>query len=423
MRQSRLPRRTTPTRRRAPDRAAPQAAESATPLPGAGASAAMLQAPELAHATARALQHSALRQMQQMQGNRAARRELATSRQAATTIARATPLPAVDRRRKLAPEARALVESYWKRRRSDPAWAGEFHKLVDSRFWKETGYKVGKPLNPRLAEDRPFCEVWLQTRDKLMAEFSGDPIKDALVLLRHSPSPTERNTAENFDSGKLKAIYLDACPVDPKSDELLDSAGLDKSQFITRQHPDTKEQFIVQKNAQGTLLGNSIIVSRAVSLQRMKTMLVHETNHALQPDAIKNAGAGSFERYKNEFQAYWVAEFAGEPDLDKRAAAIKAHVLGAYPLLKTAYDGDAAFKEKVDKHTRPDGNVLNSARWSAIEKAVAGPGVDEQAIFDNLKAMSAEERAAVAGDANFMALLKTNLSGEKLKEAEAILAG
>jgi hypothetical protein len=274
---------------------------------GSPAEAALIEAPALAHPTARAMRRAALAGAQRVHGNRQVGRrvERAAARPGsprippAPQIARKEKLPAIDAKRALTPEARALVETYWKRRRSDPEWANEFHKLVDNRFWKETSYKVGKPLDPRLAEDQPFCEIWLRLRETLMAEFTGDRLHDVLALLRYSQSLAERNTAELVDSGKLKAHYIEDCALDPKSEEVLTAAGLDKSKFKVLLHPTTKEQMIVENDADGFRSGNSIFAARAAGIGRMKVILTHEGNHALRADKLSEADGSSFERYKD----------------------------------------------------------------------------------------------------------------------------
>jgi hypothetical protein len=421
-----------PTPARAARRRRRPEAAAAPIAPAGPAEADRIASPALDHPTARAARQGALAGLQHARGNAFVGRQVrraGNARPAAVHETHPSPhpigrkLPAVDAKRTLTPETKALVERYWKRRREDPAWTAEFHKLVDRLFWKETSYKVGKPLNPKLPADQPFCEIWLQTRDKLMAEFKGDPIGDTLVLLRYGESLLERNTAENIDSGKLKAHYMEDCATDPKSDELLKSWKMDPKVYVVLIHPDTKEQMIIQLNAIGFRSGGAIFVKRSQSIQSVRSTLVHETNHALEPDSISKAEAASFERYKDEFQAYWVdPDYAGVTDPDKRAAEIKAHILADYPQLKASYDADEDFKKKVDGHTRPSGNLINSARWAAIEQAVETAPVDAKVIVDNITAMSAEERAFVRADPNFSAMLGRGLGGAALKSAQDALS-
>jgi hypothetical protein len=85
------------------------------------------------------------------------------------------------------------------------------------------------------------------------------------------------------------------------------------------------------------------------------------------------------------------------------------------------YDSDADFKTQVDGYTRPDANVLNSQRWRRVEEAAAGWGTDESAIFTAIGEMSAEEKEAARNDSNFMAIIRSELSGEELDRALALL--
>jgi hypothetical protein len=255
---------------------------------------------------------------------------------------------------------------------------------------------------------------------------TGDEIQDALQELRDSGDLIDRNTAERVDSGALKVMYLDDLRTDPDNDALLEGWGYDKTQFVVRLSP-AGAQMVVQTNAQGTLYTEEdgtiwLFVAKGVGVPRMRTILVHETNHAMRLHDGSDA-ADSFERYQDEFQAYWVSEFREVEDLDDRAAQIRAHLLRDYPAIKARYETDEDFKAQVDAYTRPDANVLNSERWRRIEEAAAGLGTDEAAIFAAIRAMSPEEREAAKGDPNFMALLRDELSGEDLARALMLLDG
>jgi len=363
-----------------------------------------------------------------------------------------------------------MASLYWQRRREDPAWASQIHAVIDRRFWERTGYKVGQRLNPQLAEDRPYVRVWLQIRDEVMAEYAssgrqpgategeagaqggraeaeaepaapageeitfeesevepieselnGQPIHDALVLLRGSPTLLERNTAELIDTGRLHARYIQDCPVDPQSNALLTGWGYNTAQYIVRLHPVTNEKMIIQTNATGFAHGDHIFVTNTSTVEDTKVTLIHESSHALRGDVQSTRQAGSFARYRDEFQAYWIADFAGVADLDQRAQQIKQHILASYPALSASYNSDADFKEQVDNHTRPDANVLNSPRWEGVQRGVAGLGTDEEAVYRNIRAMSPEERTAVRNDRNFMALLEGDMSGDELQKAIMLL--
>jgi hypothetical protein len=214
--------------------------------------------------------------------------------------------------------------------------------------------------------------------------------------------------------------------VDPNSDALLDGWGFDKALYTVRVCPNG-EQLVIQNNAQGTAhdgCGTSwLFVARNVDVARMRSILVHETNHAMRLDEGSHDAADSFARYQDEFQAYFIAEFREVADLDDRARQVRAHILRDYPAISARYGTDAAFKALVDGHTRPDANVLNSARWRAVEEAAAGIGTDEDAMYEAIRAMSAAERAAARADPNFTSILYDELSGVELQRALLLLAG
>ena len=253
---------------------------------------------------------------------------------------------------------------------------------------------------------------------------TGDVLQDALAELRASTELVDRNTAEAIDAGSLSVRYLDEIPEDPNSDALLDGWGFDKTQYVVKVCPNG-EQLVLQRNFEGTAhseCGTSwLFVARAVSIARMRQILVHEANHALRLEEGSHSSAASFERYQDEFQAYWVAEFRSVTDLDDRARQVRTHIMASYIDLKARYDTDADFKTQVDAYTRPDANVLNSERWRRVEEAAAGLGTDESAMFAAISDMSAEEKEAARNDSNFMAIIRDELSGAELDRALALL--
>ena len=253
---------------------------------------------------------------------------------------------------------------------------------------------------------------------------TGDVVQDALAELRASDVLIDKNTAEAIDAGAMSVRYLDEVPEDPDSDDLLDGWGYDKTQYVVKVCPNG-EQLVIQRNAEGTAhseCGTSwLFVSRTVSVARMREVLVHETNHAMRLDEGSHGSAESIERYKDEFQAYWVAEFRDVADLDDRARQIREHILRDYPALRSRYDSDDDFKAEVDAHTRPDGNVINSSRWRRVQEAAAGMGTDEEAIFAALGEMSEEEKTEARNSTEFMQLLRDELSGSELDRALALV--
>jgi hypothetical protein len=255
---------------------------------------------------------------------------------------------------------------------------------------------------------------------------TGDVLQDALAELRASREQIDRNTSQAIDAGALSVRYLDDIATDPDSDALLTGWGFDKTQYIVKQCPNG-EQLVLQRNFQGTAHDDCgtewLFVSKAVSVARMRQILVHETNHAMRLEEGPKPTADSFARYKDEFQAYWVAEYRGVADLDVRATQVRAHILRDYVEIKARYATDAAFKTLVDGYSRPDGNVLNSLRVLAVEQAIAGWGTDEEGLFDAIRAMNASERAAVLADGNLMGRIRDDLSGDDLLRAELLVAG
>ena len=254
----------------------------------------------------------------------------------------------------------------------------------------------------------------------------GDVVQDALTALRASADATDRNTAKAIDAGTMSVRYMEDLTVDPNSDALLDGWGFDKTKLIVRLCPNG-EQRVLQRNFEGAAHDDCgtewLFVSKTVTVTRMRQILVHETNHAMRLDEGPRPATDSFDRYKDEFQAYWIAEFRGVADLDARAGQVRQHILRDYPPLGARYNTDNAFKALVNGHKRPDGNVLNSANWRAAEQAMAGPGADPTKLIAALSAMDPAERALVKANAGFMQRLRVELTGDDLARAEKLLGG
>ncbi len=255
---------------------------------------------------------------------------------------------------------------------------------------------------------------------------AADVVQDALKQLRASGDVLDRNTAEAIDAGRMSVRYLQDLKVDPDNDALLDGWGFDKTILQVLLCPNG-ERRVIQKNAEGTAHDDCgtewLFVSRNVTVTRMRELLVHETNHAMRLDEGPRPAADSFDRYKDEFQAYFISEYRKVADLDDRARQVRAHILRDYAAIAARYKTDAAFKTLVDGHKRPDANTLNSVRWRAIQEAAAGLGTDEEAIFEAIRHMSLAERAAARADPNFTAILNDELSGDELQRAQLLLSG
>ena len=101
--------------------------------------------------------------------------------------------------------------------------------------------------------------------------------------------------------------------------------------------------------------------------------MIHEVNHALNGDGV--IPPGSFERYKAEFRAFWVSTsyaraFAND---DEKAEQIKLFILSnpLYKDLASAYHNtrDTTFRDRVDNHKRPSGNLTNELKTPTNEQA------------------------------------------------------
>jgi hypothetical protein len=198
---------------------------------------------------------------------------------------------------------------------------------------------------------------------KILVDVSALPagkIQDAVAQLAGSELEIDRNTANHILEGDVTAYYTEDLQQPANVNAEVTAAGLNPTAFtVYLEPPDNTKKLFVQLNAIAftNMDSSKIFCLRSNSLPTWKTLLVHETNHALNADAA-HPGA-SFERYKGEFRAYWVAEYRNVADLNVRSQQIKAHILGGYPLLNNRYNADAAFKVQVDGHTSPDGNVTN----------------------------------------------------------------
>lgn len=200
---------------------------------------------------------------------------------------------------------------------------------------------------------------------------SGDPMQDALAALAASDQEIERNTAANIQSGAVRCYFMEDLIQPPDVNNLVTGYGYDPAAFTLFLHPVTGEQLLVQTNAVGFRVNGTtdIFGKRSLSVDRWKTLLVHETNHAVNPDPTT-----PLENYKCEFRAYWVAEYAGVEDLADRARQIKEHVLADYPAIAAAYHSDPAVKAAIDAHTTPDGNLTNALPSASPTAPATGAG-------------------------------------------------
>lgn len=150
----------------------------------------------------------------------------------------------------------------------------------------------------------------------------------------------------------------------------------------------------------------------ARSLEEMTSTVVHEVSHFLVKKYGEHpGGANSFDRYRDEFRAYWIetdGSIASIKDPDKRAAAIKKHLVGdetsgGYPNLGPQYRAPAPnkFKTDVDNHKRPDGfNLTNSPQLDRLfelfqEQATGKATTNDLVVF--IDQLATNERAEAKG--------------------------
>lgn len=187
---------------------------------------------------------------------------------------------------------------------------------------------------------------------EITIDASGSDVANQALVAMETGSTIEQNTRTRIVAGTHKLAYLEELAVHPDSEAICRRYGRDHTQFTVKLDPWTGAQMFIQNNAAGFAIGQNIVGSRAQSLAFWRTsLLCHEVNHIVNGDP--DTAPDSFERYAGEFRAYWVAGLHTVADLDDRAAQIKTHLLGAYPLLRNKYDTDRTFKGQVDGHTRP----------------------------------------------------------------------
>ncbi len=196
----------------------------------------------------------------------------------------------------------------------------------------------------------------------------------------------------------------------------------------------------------GTVDGGDTIVIRgrdpdtndARNPDHITRTLVHETSHIIvsdygeHPDTDKSSA--SFDRYKDEFRAYFIAPFqypgvAG----DARADMIREHLVGKNKGEGHYGDLDASFwaepldtntfRADVLAHKRPDGFNLNNSPYldrlvHLLREVKAGTATVEDALFQ-VSVLSPAERTEAAGSTLIPKLL-AGLSGadaERVKKA------
>jgi hypothetical protein len=270
-------------------------------------------------------------------------------------------------------------------------------------------------------------------------------LRDSHRLMLASPDQRIRNTGQMMDApGERSSGHrVSATPMTVRSDsaqlvaERGDNAATTTYYFYGT-HQDNEHQF--GPGTLGTIEGDGTIVIRGKdSSGAMRThddiigTHVHETSHIIVADYGEHPGtktdAASFDRYRDEFRAYFVEPNGPFTALAPaaRAVALRNHMCGATAGAGTYADLDNAFwaqplatnqfRAQVLAHTAPDGFNLDNSPYldrlvHLLRDQQAGRATVEETLFQ-VTVLSPTERAEAAG-----ATLITTLLG-RLPAAEA----
>ncbi len=260
-------------------------------------------------------------------------------------------------------------------------------------------------------------------------------LRTAHQHMAHHAELRVRNTAELFDppGSPPQGRRMRAEPMTLRSDsaQLVADRAENPAQdayYFRGVHQDNEQKH--GPTTLGTIDGNTLLVrgrGSSGTWQSEDDMIgtfVHEASHVLVADYGEHPGtstdAGSFDRYKDEFRAYFV-EPSFSPGVvgDARAAQIKLQLVGTalgsggYPDLNANYWATPAtpLKAQIDGHLRPDGfNLDNSARLDRLvgllRELHAGTSTVDDVLFQ-ISVLEPAERAEAAG----ATLMTTLLAG------------
>jgi hypothetical protein len=158
---------------------------------------------------------------------------------------------------------------------------------------------------------------------------------------------------------------------------------------------------------------------------------VHEASHILVSSYGQHpqtdTDASSFDRYKDEFRAYWVEPYGHHwnqlPAGDEKAFAIRDHMVGkaatpptGYPDLQNKYWSNAAFKAQVDAHRQPDGfNLTNNPNLDRLFQLLGAGLAGVDAVLSHIvRVMTPAERA----EANSSPLIDQKIASYHDADAE-----
>lgn len=299
------------------------------------------------------------------------------------------------------------------------------------------------------------------------AKKTKDLCKEAVGFMRaKSGDEIYKNTAKLF---RKKRVKCEPLTLRHDSFSLVAKGGDDprtKAYYFTGLKEDNKRS--QSPGCTGTIDGNTVLIrgtdphkgmptKKFFSRETIANTIIHETSHILvRPYGVfpKSRGdAGSFDRYKNEFRAYWIeplGSFIYSAKLSTpllRAEAIKEHLVGTgpkpgdggYEALRLSYHGSAdspqsvkpnrEFKRKVDAHIIPETyNLKNNPNLEHLFSLLEDyPSIFTKSRFEKTlkfikEEMTAPERLAARSSSLIPKLIKENVGDvrERLKLRRAL---
>jgi hypothetical protein len=253
-----------------------------------------------------------------------------------------------------------------------------------------------------------------------------------LQEMLRSRNPSARNTAQLYTGSSPRLTWT---PMTRRSDSatmasLFGTVGTAEYFFTgVNQPPWTPGPLpagtmVFAPGVGGTIQGNTALIRGQYPSgddmpdRQLMSTFVHETSHTLVASYGQHPGttvnAASFDRYKDEFRAYYVDPYDtrfADLEPDRRATAIRTLLVGrsatnpnpathAYSQLQAVYWTNAAFRAQVNAHTRPDGfNLTNSPRLDRLFTALSNAAGDPSRVDDLVIAVTrlpAAERAEAA---------------------------
>jgi hypothetical protein len=222
------------------------------------------------------------------------------------------------------------------------------------------------------------------------------------LMVGHSEAVV-RNTAEFF-TGPNPLLKLTPITKRSDSDALMAKApaGYDPTLYDAFFTGTTMDNVVYhQKAMAGTLTGTTMLLrghdmnANVLTTDTMASHTAHEVSHYLIKQYGELPGTvtddKSFDRYADEFRAYWIQPNGpgwGLATADK-AKAIREHIIGTagdpasgYPEMHAAYfNGSDAFRAKVDALAGPIGfNVGNSLRLHRLWQMLTAKDRDSETV-------------------------------------------